>query len=63
MDEFMLGSGVVTRAIYRKKRQTWCGREAYVYTLFQTGLQFLVVIGGLLLSRLISRPAVVQLHI
>lgn len=64
MDEFMLGQWCCdTSAIYRKKGQTWCSREAYkIMFIHYFKLQLSVVTGGLLLNRLISKPAVVQLH-
>lgn len=47
MDEFMLGTGVVTPVPFAGRKGRSRGAEKCVYTLFQTVLQLLVVIGGL----------------
>lgn len=63
MGELVLGRGVVTPVPFTGRKGRTGVAEKHVYTLFQTAVQLSIVIGGLLLYRLISKPSVVQLHI
>lgn len=56
MDELMLGSGVVAPVPFTGRKGRAGVAEKHVDSLFPTALQLSVM------NRLISKPAVVQLH-